>query len=705
MADKPVIPPAPTPHYPNTLTPFRHFCQRVLPAVYGDEISYYELLCKVTNYLNTTMSNVNDLNDNMQLLNEYITQLQKWIDEYFTNLDVQEEINKKLDEMAKDGSLAELLKPLVDDYIRDITLHYDEIESKLDSLLAKYGTPLVFNGTLTQINASTSVDRDRVYVLSATGQWVYHNDTAWVIGGIYNSQGISNNEIIPEMLNSKLYNYLDEWEWSNVIDWDNALVNRSDFDTYINRTQDGMTVKAVDTNPSEIFYRVVFPHVYPRGTLIEVNIPYLTPGVPLQPSIGLCEVGADPSNFEQLYQGFFFSTITQKVRLQTRIGNTTVTQDINTWQEAQGGQQDFKLKIYLSMDGKIYFGAYNWWLCPEYPDDLVPLDTNGNKIRPEQFQLGMSLHAAATNQGINNVTAKYVGDDWSKILEPGWGAVFTAPVAGNPLISIQLPDTYSKDDKSSRSPMAMLCHGNGFIYDGRPYNSGFTHREQYMPMGISQNPPDYWIITDDWRKWYKTIISDALLDAGYVCVGSTYYDDLLYGNQQCINAFTELYDYTTKLLNVFDDVYTVGASNGCMTALNGINLLGSKVRAFAGYYPLCCLYNQYLANASQRPQIQAAYGIPENTPDADVPKYLWQHDPLTSYVIDDKKSIVYPPCYISYSLNDITTVASDNAIPFIGLLENSHINYTPKLASGGHGDASHFDPAELVEFFNKYRGV
>ena len=34
-----------------TLQPFRYWCQKVLPLVYDDSLSYYELLCKVVDYL------------------------------------------------------------------------------------------------------------------------------------------------------------------------------------------------------------------------------------------------------------------------------------------------------------------------------------------------------------------------------------------------------------------------------------------------------------------------------------------------------------------------------------------------------------------------------------------------------------------------------------------------------------------------------
>lgn len=704
MANTPPVPPI---NYPDTLTPFRFFCQRVLPAVYSDELSYYELLCKVVGYLNTTMENVNILNDDMQELNKYIVELQKYIDTYFDNLDVQDEINKKLDSMVADGTMSALIKPIVDEYVNGMFQHYEEIESKLDSLLAKYGTPLVFDGDLNGINESTTVDKTRVYVLTSNGHWVYYNGTAWVDGGTYNSQGIGDNEVTPEMLNSTIYRYLDEWEWTNVIDWDNASVNRNDFNTFINKTPDGMTVKAVDTSPSDIYYRAVFPKVYPRGTVIEGTYNYLTPGAPEKPLFGICEPGT-PANTDGtgLLEALYVRDDKMRFTLQVNEGGSDVANHaLNTWQNMSGMQTDLKFKIYVDLDGVVWFCANNWWVDPAHPEGWIIKDVSGNRVYPEEFCLYMQIHAAVTNHGFKNVRAYYVGSDWGKVIQPGEGAVFTAPMLGNNRIAVQLPTTYTRDSNRGRFPMVMLAHGNGFSFDGRPYNTGFTHITQYMPTSISDNPPDYWIMTDDWTKWYKTQTSEALLDAGYVCVSSTYFADNLYGNEDCINAFGALYDYVVNHFNVVEFCFALGASNGCMTVLNGLNLLEEKVRAVAMLYPLCCLYNQYQANTNHQAPIREAYDIPAGTPVEDIPNYLWQHDPLTSYVIDGKKAMVYPAFWISYSNQDTTTKATANAIPFIDMLNASQVNSITHLATGAHGDVSHFDPAATVEFFNSHRGV
>lgn len=60
------------------------WCQKVIPLVYDDSLSYYELLCKVVKYINDMIQNQDTMN---QLLQEYgvdIKQLQTDV-EYLSN--------------------------------------------------------------------------------------------------------------------------------------------------------------------------------------------------------------------------------------------------------------------------------------------------------------------------------------------------------------------------------------------------------------------------------------------------------------------------------------------------------------------------------------------------------------------------------------------------------------------------------------------
>lgn len=99
--------PSINPHLP--IPHFRYFCQKVLPAVYDDSLSYYELLCKLTAKINEVIvANEDELGAIKELQDLYI-ELKNYIDSYFKNLDLQKEIDIKLDEMGANGELSEYI--------------------------------------------------------------------------------------------------------------------------------------------------------------------------------------------------------------------------------------------------------------------------------------------------------------------------------------------------------------------------------------------------------------------------------------------------------------------------------------------------------------------------------------------------------------------------------------------------------------------
>lgn len=112
------------------LRPFRFWCQKVLPLVYDDSLSYYELLCKVVDYLNKTMEDVDHMNTDMDTLYSNFQTFQEgtfriynelvdYVNTYFDELDVQEEINNKLDEMVSSGELVTILRPTIANEVSD----------------------------------------------------------------------------------------------------------------------------------------------------------------------------------------------------------------------------------------------------------------------------------------------------------------------------------------------------------------------------------------------------------------------------------------------------------------------------------------------------------------------------------------------------------------------------------------------------------
>ena len=69
-------------HY--DLSTFKFWCYKVLPLVYDDSLSYYEVLCKVVNYMNKLIEQDKIFGDELAKLREDLATVQKWIDNYDT---------------------------------------------------------------------------------------------------------------------------------------------------------------------------------------------------------------------------------------------------------------------------------------------------------------------------------------------------------------------------------------------------------------------------------------------------------------------------------------------------------------------------------------------------------------------------------------------------------------------------------------------
>lgn len=68
-----------------TLRTFRFWCQKVLPLVYDDSLSYYEVLCKVIDYLNNLITDTNAIVENVNELSDALKEVQEWINNYDTS--------------------------------------------------------------------------------------------------------------------------------------------------------------------------------------------------------------------------------------------------------------------------------------------------------------------------------------------------------------------------------------------------------------------------------------------------------------------------------------------------------------------------------------------------------------------------------------------------------------------------------------------
>lgn len=161
-----------------------------------DELTNYGMMQKLMGALNDVISNMNDVEEDVTNIFNAFTELQTYVNDYFDNLDVEDEINAKLDDMAQDGTLENLIGAYIQPRIDAQNTEIANIRNMVENVAS--GSPLVATST------SGMTDTSRVYVNTTDGKWYYYNGSAWTIGGTYQSSGISNNSIDVLMLDSDL---------------------------------------------------------------------------------------------------------------------------------------------------------------------------------------------------------------------------------------------------------------------------------------------------------------------------------------------------------------------------------------------------------------------------------------------------------------------------------------------------------------------
>ena len=91
-------------------SPFVVFTEHAIPATFDQSLSYQQALYALNDFIQKQVVPV--INENAHITEQQtkvIEELQDYVNHYFDNLDVQEEINNKLDEMAEDGTLASII--------------------------------------------------------------------------------------------------------------------------------------------------------------------------------------------------------------------------------------------------------------------------------------------------------------------------------------------------------------------------------------------------------------------------------------------------------------------------------------------------------------------------------------------------------------------------------------------------------------------
>lgn len=159
-----------------------------LPSSYVESLSYYECMLWLCNYLETTViPTVNNNGEAVEELQSLFIELKTYVDSYFENLDVQEEINEKLDEMAEDGSLTNLIKdyvdPIYEEFEESINNTVGDLTTQITALQNTVGS-LSIDPPLFVDSTSSMTDTSKVYVLTSSGNIYTYNGTTWVDSGL-----------------------------------------------------------------------------------------------------------------------------------------------------------------------------------------------------------------------------------------------------------------------------------------------------------------------------------------------------------------------------------------------------------------------------------------------------------------------------------------------------------------------------------------
>lgn len=173
---------------------FTNYIYKAIPLAFDESMSYYETLAGLRDYLEeTVIPTVNNNAEAVAELQGLYEELNAYVDNYFDNLDVQEEINNKLDELVADGTLERLIgtyiDPLIENQNQEISNFKTQVNGQIAQQNAKIqavesGSPLVASST------AGMTDTTRVYVNTTDGKWYYYNGTQWVAGGVYQSTGL-----------------------------------------------------------------------------------------------------------------------------------------------------------------------------------------------------------------------------------------------------------------------------------------------------------------------------------------------------------------------------------------------------------------------------------------------------------------------------------------------------------------------------------
>ena len=168
---------------------FKFWCQKVLPLVYDDSLSYYEVLCKLVNYLNNVIADVNSIPDyiddviNDRLSDEHLHEL---IEQFVLNIESAISSNNEGDNINSsadynvgqmlwwNGKLYKVIRKIDagDTFIANTNIELVNFEDLFNDFIDEVKHDITANDDDGNTTASQSWTR---------GTWLWLNDVLYIV--------------------------------------------------------------------------------------------------------------------------------------------------------------------------------------------------------------------------------------------------------------------------------------------------------------------------------------------------------------------------------------------------------------------------------------------------------------------------------------------------------------------------------------------
>lgn len=114
----------------NKINPFKGWALQNFPFIEADfdALTNYEMICKITEYLNTVITNQNELNEAYNTLLNGYKELYDYVNKYLTDMDEVKEDIKRIDTSLDEMTI------LIDSNAHNISLLNERIETEISSI-------------------------------------------------------------------------------------------------------------------------------------------------------------------------------------------------------------------------------------------------------------------------------------------------------------------------------------------------------------------------------------------------------------------------------------------------------------------------------------------------------------------------------------------------------------------------------------------